>query len=87
LTHSTMVDIPRVFWHPELVLPRFHHYGEKLESFDENCVVNSPKSSRFYVTAPVIINTTRLKQDEKLGRKAREIIEESDYISIRRVED
>ena len=37
VTNSTMVDIPRVFFHPELVLPRFHHYGEKLESFNENC--------------------------------------------------
>ena len=37
LTNSTMVDISPVFWHPELVLPRLHHYGDKQESFDEKC--------------------------------------------------
>ena len=32
-----MVDIPRVFWHTELKLPRIHHYGDRQASFDEKC--------------------------------------------------
>jgi hypothetical protein len=34
MTHSTLVDLPRVFWHPELKLPKYHSYGEPMESFE-----------------------------------------------------
>jgi len=35
--NGPMVRLPKAFWHPELKLPKFHHYGERLESFDEKC--------------------------------------------------
>jgi hypothetical protein len=32
-----MVDISPVFWHPELKLPRYYRYGDKVPSLDEKC--------------------------------------------------
>ena len=37
LSVGKAVELPKAFWHPELILPRFHHYGDKPESFDEKC--------------------------------------------------
>jgi hypothetical protein len=35
MTHSTLVDIPKLFWHPGLKLPRHTHYGEIEQTFEQ----------------------------------------------------
>jgi len=31
------VELPRVFWHPNLVLPKYHSYGDLEDSFEDKC--------------------------------------------------
>lgn len=37
LSAGKMVELPKVFWHPELRLPKYHSYGEPMESFENKC--------------------------------------------------
>lgn len=31
------VELPKLFWHPDLRLPKYHAYGDLEESFEDNC--------------------------------------------------
>jgi hypothetical protein len=80
MTHSVLVDIPRVFWHPELKLPKEHHYGERLASFDEKCQDFLDAYKRFLdeeqtgrvaksTIFQVVSAAWRLKRDWKLHKR------------------
>ena len=72
------VEIPRVFWHPELNLPRYAHYGEVQQSFEEQCkefldayarLLNEEESGRVGNTTVMQVIASAWKLKRQYGLK------------------